>query len=77
MVADVVQNQVVTLGPFGEVLFRIIDDLIGAERADKLDVPRAARRRSRSAAQASLDDGKTWETNWVANFMRAGSPADA
>ena len=42
MVADVVEDEVVALGPGGEVDLRVVDDVVGADRADQLDVLRAA-----------------------------------
>ena len=42
MIRDVVQNHVVLLLTFGEILFCVINDAIGAERSDKIDIPRAA-----------------------------------
>ena len=42
MVRDIVENHVITLRIFGEILFRVINDLIGAERLDKIDISRAA-----------------------------------
>src|SRR6266480_1822214 len=42
MVRNVVQNHVVTLVTFGEILFRVIDDMICAKRSDHVYNPRAA-----------------------------------
>src|SRR6267143_4430769 len=42
MVQDVVENDVVTFRTFSEILFRVIDDVIRAERSDKIDIPRTA-----------------------------------
>ena len=38
---DVVEDQVVALLAFGEIFFRVVDDVIGAERARHLHVSRA------------------------------------
>src|SRR5437773_5313036 len=40
-----VEDRVVAPAALREVLFRVVDDLIGAERADQLEVPRACDRR--------------------------------
>ncbi len=40
--ADGVDDRVVPLAVPGEVLLRVVDDLVGAEGTDELDVPRAA-----------------------------------
>ena len=42
MIADAVQQQVVTLSHGGEILLRVIDDAIGAEGADQVDISGAA-----------------------------------
>ena len=41
---DCVEDDVVTLGAAREVLARVVDDPVGAERPDELDVGRAAGR---------------------------------
>ena len=45
MVANVIEDHVVLLVALGEILFRVIDDVIGANRSDKIDIPSAANRR--------------------------------
>src|ERR1700730_10291994 len=42
MVWNVVENHVVTLPTFGEILFCVIDDTICAERSHKIDISGAA-----------------------------------
>src|SRR6266542_6764933 len=42
MVWNVVENYVVTFRTFREILFRIIDDVICAERSNQIDIPCAA-----------------------------------
>src|SRR4030088_340083 len=42
MVRDVVENYIVTFRAFSEILFRIIDDTIRAERSHKIDISRTA-----------------------------------
>src|SRR5947207_15881166 len=42
MVTNEIEDQVVTFGPIGEIFFGIINHVIGSDRADKLDVARAA-----------------------------------
>ena len=42
MVPDVVENQVVAFRALGEILFGVIDDVIGADRSDHVYVSRAA-----------------------------------
>ena len=42
MIVDVIEDQVVALLALGEVFFRVVDDVIGAERPRHLHVARAA-----------------------------------
>src|SRR5947207_3457215 len=42
MVRNVVENNIITLIALCEILFCIIDDVIRAERSDKIDIPCAA-----------------------------------
>src|SRR5205814_10299239 len=42
MVSNAVENQVITLPTLGEILLRVINDLICAERSDDVDIPRTA-----------------------------------
>src|SRR5439155_8590897 len=42
MVWNIVENYIVTLFAFGEVLFRVINHVICAERSDKIDISRTA-----------------------------------
>src|SRR6266404_7016933 len=42
MIRNVVENDVVTFRTFSEILFRVIDDVIRAERSNKIDIPRTA-----------------------------------
>src|ERR1700730_1990001 len=42
MVRNVVENYVVAFRAFGEILFRVIDDVIRAERSHKIDILRTA-----------------------------------
>src|SRR6266576_945817 len=42
MVRNIIENYVVTFSTFSEILFRVINDAIRAERADKIDIARAA-----------------------------------
>src|SRR5215467_12541761 len=42
MVAHAIENDVVTLSGFREILLRVVDDFIRAEGADEIDIPRAA-----------------------------------
>src|SRR5205807_6842313 len=38
MVGNVIEDHVVTLAALGEILFCVIDDVIGADRSDKIEV---------------------------------------
>ena len=38
MVRNVVENYIVTLFAFGEILFRVINHVIGTEGSDKVDI---------------------------------------
>jgi len=42
VVADVVENQIITLRTFGEIFLSVIDDVIGAQLFRHLQVARAA-----------------------------------
>ena len=42
MIADVIENKVVTLRTLGEILFRVVNNAICADRSDHGDVRRAA-----------------------------------
>src|ERR1700681_505493 len=42
MVRNVVENDVVAFRALSEILFRVIDDVIRAERLHKIDIPRTA-----------------------------------
>ena len=42
MVRDVVQDEVVALAIPGEVVGRVVDDVVGTDGADHLEIPRAA-----------------------------------
>ncbi len=42
VIADAVENQIVTLRPLREVLAGVVDDMVCAQRPDQLDVPGAA-----------------------------------
>src|SRR5437879_12719106 len=45
MVANVIEDHVVLLVALGEILFGVIDYVIGANRSDKIEIPRAANSR--------------------------------
>src|SRR5438270_12748088 len=45
MVANVIEDHVITLVAPGEIFFGVIDHVIGADRSDKIDIPRAANSR--------------------------------
>src|SRR5207248_416080 len=45
MVANVIENDVVTFAALGEILFGVIDDVIGTNGPDKIDIPCAANSR--------------------------------
>src|SRR5882724_11441796 len=45
MVGNVIEEHVVTLATLGEILFCVIDDVIGADRSDKIDIACAAHSR--------------------------------
>ena len=45
MVANVIEDHVVTLVALGEIFFGVIDYVIGANRSDKIEIPRAANSR--------------------------------
>ncbi len=49
MVINVIKNYVVTLITFGEILFGVINDVICADGADKIDIAGAANSRDLSA----------------------------
>src|SRR5438876_4434027 len=38
MVANVIEDHVITLVALGEILFRVINDAIGADRSDKIEI---------------------------------------
>ena len=40
MVRNIVENHVVTLFTFGEILFGVINDVICAEQSDQVQIPR-------------------------------------
>src|SRR4029077_15100547 len=42
MVTNEIEDQVVTFGPIGEILFGIINHVIGSDGTDKIDIARAA-----------------------------------
>src|ERR1700736_759882 len=42
MVRNIVENDVVTFRAFSEILFRVINDMVRAERSHKIDIPRTA-----------------------------------
>ena len=58
MVANVIENHVVALVALGEILFCVIDDVIGANRSDKIDIPRAANSRDLRAKRFADLHGK-------------------
>src|SRR6266487_3082539 len=45
MVANIIEDHVVTLVALGEILFCVIDDVVGANGSDQIEIPRAANRR--------------------------------
>jgi hypothetical protein len=42
VVVNVIKNHVVTLVTFGEILFGVVNDVICADRSDKIDFSRTA-----------------------------------
>ena len=42
MISHIVEHHVVTFRALGEILFGVIDYVIGTERFDKIDIARAA-----------------------------------
>jgi hypothetical protein len=42
MIRHVVEDDVVAVRPLGEVFLRVVDDVIRADRSNRVDVPRAA-----------------------------------
>src|SRR5439155_10222527 len=53
-----VEHQVVTLPTAGEVLVRVVDDVVRAERADGVHIPRAAHADHLRSARLGDLDGK-------------------
>src|SRR6266404_8399834 len=45
MVGNVIEDHVVTLVALGEIFIRVINDVIGADGSDKIDIPCAANSR--------------------------------
>src|SRR3984893_8763358 len=70
MVGNVIEDHVVTLVALGEILFAVIDDVIGADRSDKIDIPCAANSRDLCAkrfgdlhSESSYTSGRAVDQN--------------
>src|SRR5881409_3141552 len=63
MVVNVVEDHVVTLVALREIFFRVIDDVIGADRSDKIDIARAANRRNLRAKKFGDLNGERSDTS--------------
>ena len=42
MISHIIENHIVTFLALGEIFFGVIDYVVGAERADKIEIARAA-----------------------------------
>src|SRR4029079_15359840 len=59
LLADSVKDDIVGLAVLGEVLLRIVDDLVGTQRCDQLEVLRVAHRRDlRTEVSGQLHRGR-------------------
>src|SRR5712671_1597655 len=63
MVGDVIEDHVVTLVALCEILFDVIDDVVGADGSDKVDIPCAANSRDFGAQRLGDLHGECSDTS--------------